>query len=192
MIVEDFKHIGRWVKYKGTYPDKVQTRAASTWYGMKKRVRDAKKRPTYEGCTISADFLDFQIFAEWCQHQVGYGNAGWELDKDLLVRGNKMYSPATCVFVPPEINVALTKADKSRGSSPIGVSYKKSHSKYVAQVGIGAVQKHLGLFDTEDEAFAAYKVAKEQFLQELAEQYKGQIDDRAYLALLRYEVSRED
>lgn len=192
MVVEDFKRIGRWVKYKGTYPDKVQTRAASTWYGMKRRVRDNKKRPTYGGCTISADFLDFQVFAAWCQRQPGYGNAGWELDKDLLLKGNKVYGPATCVFVPPEINAALTKADKSRGSSPIGVSYKKSHGKYVAQVGTGTGQKHLGLFNTQEEAFAAYKAAKEQFLTKLAEKYKQQLDDRAYVALLRYEVSRDD
>jgi hypothetical protein len=191
-VVEDFKHIGKWVKYKGTWPDKVQTRAASLWYGMRKRVREVKKRPTYEGCTISTEFLDFQVFAEWCQSQVGYGNDGWELDKDLLLKGNKVYSPSTCVFVPPQINAALVKSDKARGSYPVGVCYKKANAKFVAQVGTGTGQTYLGLFETADAAFSAYKAEKENFLRELAEQYKEQIDGRAYVALRQYEVSRDD
>lgn len=192
MIVEDFKLNGRWIKHKGTDPFKVRTRAAETWYGMKKRVSNVKTRPSYKGCTVSKDFLDFQFFAEWCNDQEGYGNDTWELDKDLLIKGNKVYAPSTCVFVPQEINNALTKSNKSRGNSPIGVSYKKTNRKYVAQVGIGGCIRHLGMFDDEGSAFEAYKLAKEVYLKELAEKYKNVLDRRAYEALLKYSVAVND
>ena len=53
-------------------------------------------------------------------------------------------------------------------------------------------QEHLGCFKTELEAFNAYKVAKESFIKEQAEKWKGQIDDRAYEALINYQVEITD
>ena len=59
---------------------------------------------------------------------------GWQLDKDILIKGNKIYSPDTCCFVPSEINNLFVGCNKSRGSLPIGVTFNKRLKRYVAQI----------------------------------------------------------
>ena len=62
-----------------------------------------KKYPTYKDCTVCEEWHNFQNFAEWTVQQPFYGS-GYQLDKDILVRGNKIYSPETCCYVPQQIN----------------------------------------------------------------------------------------
>ena len=113
--------------------------------------------------------------------------------QDLLVKGNKIYSENTCVFIPPEINSVLIKSDKIRGKHPIGVYWCNTKKVFVAQVSKNkGKSEHLGLFKTELEAFNAYKEAKESFIKEQAEKWKGKIDNRAYNALMNYTVEITD
>ena len=148
-----------------------------------------KKRPTYIGCEVSDKFKSYEYFYEWCHSQVGFGNQDWHLDKDLLIKGNKVYNESTCVFLPKEINLLLIKRDNNRGEHLIGVCWHNASKAFVAQVSKNnGKQEHLGLFKTETEAFNAYKHAKESFVKEQAEKWKGKIDDRAYNALLNYQV----
>ena len=178
----------------------VKTKEYDLWNNMLKRCySDAlkKKRPTYEGCEVSENFKSYEYFYEWCNRQIGFGNEGNEnqfhLDKDLLTKGNKVYSEDSCVFIPAEINSMLIKGDKKRGEYLIGVCWHKRDKVFVAQVNKNkGKQEHLGYFNTEIEAFKAYKKAKESFIKEQAEKYKSQIDPRAYKALMNYEVSIED
>ena len=152
-----------------------------------------KKRPTYEGCEVSENFLHYEYFYEWCNQQIGFDVKGWHLDKDLLIKGNKVYSENSCVFIPPEINTLLIKRAASRGEYLIGVYWSKTNKAFVAQVRKNkGKQEHLGFFKTELEAFKAYKVAKESFVKEQANKWKGKIDIRAYNALMNYEVSVDD
>ena len=152
-----------------------------------------KKRPTYEGCEVSENFLHYEYFYEWCNQQIGFDVKGWHLDKDLLIKGNKVYSENSCVFIPPEINTLLIKRAASRGEYLIGVYWSKTNKAFVAQVRKNkGKQEHLGFFKTEIEAFNAYKQAKEAFVKEQANKWKGKIDDRAYGALMSYEVSMDD
>ena len=51
---------------------------------------------------------------------------------------------------------------------------------------------HLGYFSKPDEAFNVYKQAKEDYIKEVAELYKDQIDIRVYEALMKYEVDIND
>ena len=128
-----------------------------------------------------------------CHKQIGFGNEGWQLDKDLLVKGNKVYSESTCVFIPAEVNTLLTKRTASRGEHLIGVYWHKTNKAFKAQVSKNkGTQEYLGSFKTEIEAFNAYKQAKESFVKEQAEKYKSQIDPRAYNALMNYEVGIDD
>ena len=152
-----------------------------------------KKRPTYEGCKVSDNFKSYEYFYEWCNKQIGFSNDGWQLDKDLLTKGNKIYSESTCVFIPSEINLLLTKSTASRGEHLIGVSWCKRNKAFKATVSRNkGKQEHLGLFTTELEAFNAYKQTKENYIKELANNWKGKIDERAYEALMNYTVGIDD
>ena len=174
----------------------VQTKEYELWQSMLKRCYSdtyQKKYPTYEGCEVSDNFKNYEYFYEWCQNQIGFGIEGFELDKDLLIKGNKVYNESTCVFIPAEINSLLTKCTASRGECLIGVSWHKRDKVFVAQVSKNkGKQEHLGYFKTEIEAFNAYKTAKESFVKERANKWKGKIDPRAYNALMNYTVDITD
>ena len=183
------------VKYQ-TKIDGISTKEYVLWKNMLERCYSdsfKKRRPTYEGCEVSENFKYYEYFYEWCHKQIGFDNKGWQLDKDLLIKGNKVYSENTSVFIPREINQLLVKCTASRGKYSIGVCWNKTKKSFVAHVGKSkGKQKNLGLFNTETEAFNAYKVAKEAFVKEQANKWKLQIDERAYEALMSYTVNIND
>ena len=118
------------------------------------------------------------------------------LDKDILVKNNKIYSPNTCVFVPTNINTLFTKSNKSRGKYPIGVFFHKDANKYEAHCSIfyngKSKLKHLGLYNTIDDAFKVYKESKEANIKQIADEYKDKIPDKLYEAMYKYEVEITD
>ena len=174
----------------------VLTKEYILWCSMLQRCYSdtyKKKRLTYEDCEASENFKSYEYFYEWCHNQIGFGNEGWQLDKDLLIKGNKVYSESTCVFIPREINQVLVKRTASRGEHLIGVYWNKTNKAFRAMVSKNkGKQEHLGYFKTELEAFNAYKVAKESFVKEQANKFKSQIDERAYNALMNYTVEITD
>ena len=174
----------------------VITKEYRLWKHMLERCySDAckKKYPNYTDCEVSDNFKSYEYFHEWCHKQTGFGNQGWHLDKDLLTKGNKVYSENTCVFIPVEINLLLTKRTASRGEYLIGVYWNKRANAFVSRVRKNkGKHEHLGLFNTEIEAFNAYKEAKESFVKEQANKFKSQIDPRAYSALMNYTVEITD
>ena len=181
------------------YPSRVNgvhTKEYKLWTGMLERCYSTtlrNKYPTYKDCEASENFKSFEYFYEWCNNQIGFGNEGWQLDKDLLIKGNKIYSENTCVFLPNEINILLTKRTALRGEYLIGVSWSKTNKAFVAQINKNkGKQEYLGSFATELEAFNAYKTAKESFVKEQADNWKSQIDIRAYNALMNYKVEITD
>ena len=181
------------------YPSRVNgvlTKECALWYSMLQRCySDAykKKQPTYEGCEVSDNFKSYEYFYKWCQNQTGFRSEGWHLDKDLLIKGNKVYNENVCVFIPKDINLLLTKCTASRGEHLIGVSWCKRYMAFRATVSRNkGKQEHLGYFKTEIEAFNAYKTAKESFVKEQANKFKSQIDPRAYEALMNYKVEIDD
>ena len=87
----------------------------------------------------------------------------------------------------------LIKHESSRGGFPIGVDLYKRTNKYRSAATVGkGTQKHLGYYDTPHEAFVAYKTYKEQFIKDVANEYREQLDIRAYQALMNYEVNIDD
>ena len=175
------------------------TKEYELWREMLKRCYSdtyQKKFPTYEGCKVSDNFLHYEYFYEWCQNQIGFGIEGFELDKDLLIKGNKVYNESTCVFIPAEINSLLIKCTASRGEHLIGVCWHKRDKVFMATVSKNkGKQEHLGSFKTEIEAFNAYKEAKEAkeaVIKEQANKWKSQIDKRAYDSLMKYTVEITD
>ena len=185
------------------YPSKVNGRNTNEymlWHSMLVRCysdKSKKKHPTYEGCEVSDNFKNYEYFYEWCHNQIGFGNDGngnpFQLDKDLLIKGNKVYNESTCVFIPAEVNTLLVKSTASRGECLIGVSWHKRDKVFMATVSKNkGKQEFLGYFKTEIEAFNAYKTAKESFVKEQANKFKSQIDERAYKALMNYTVEITD
>ena len=176
----------------------IKTREGDIWKSMIQRCNSIGLHPSYDDCYVSADFLDFQRFAEWCNRQSNFGlvdNLGkrLQLDKDLLYKHNKVYSPEACVFVPAEINMFMVKRNGARGNCPIGVCYREKQNKFEANCNLGSGrQKYLGTHATPEQAFAVYKEFKENLGRELAEKYSALIPATAYNALCNYEVSIED
>jgi hypothetical protein len=188
----DFKdRDGKWVKKAACGPKSVFTHSFRKWSNLLQRCKEGgtiqQAFPTYIGCTN--EFGSFEEFMDWHVKQVGYGSEH-QIDKDLLVRGNKMYGPETCLLVPKSINMIVTARCKPSTGLPAGVSFDKRVSgrknKYRADFG---ERRLLGVYATAEEAFAAYRHYKESRMKALAQEFKSVIDPRAYAALMNYEVT---
>lgn len=154
----------------------------SKWQGMLERCYSAKyqaKHQTYIGCYVCKEWLTFSNFKLWMETQDWEGR---QLDKDILTRGNKSYSPETCVFVSPLVNTFITESAAARGYFPLGVNLHKSAGKFKAQCSNPFKKKveHLGLFVRPNEAHQAWKRRKHQLAVQLADL---QVDERVAKAL---------
>ena len=182
--------VGKHTKGSGRVYDK--------WKGMLRRcycIESHKTNPSYEDVTVCEEWHNFQNFAEWFNSQLFSENVDengkpFQLDKDILVKGNKVYSPETCCFVPQEMNTLLTSSKRARGAYPLGVKCDGKNKKYIA--GTKGVTGYLGLYETVEDAFQAYKVVKEVHIKEVAEKWKGFIDEKVYRALVNWEVEISD
>ena len=170
--------------------NKELTKICTHWLSMLTRCY-SNRYVQYKGCSIAEEWHNFQNFAKWFEENYNPEvMEGWELDKDVLFKGNKIYSPDTCSFVPKEINMLFVKCKKSRGCYPVGVY--KNKNRFIARVRRGGNRVSLGSFDTPEEAFQAYKTAKEKHIKETAEKYKGLISERVYQVLKSYTVEITD
>lgn len=152
-------------------------------------------QPTYKDCKVDSNWHNFQVFGDWFEenYKPEYMDSNWHLDKDILFKGNKLYSSETCCLVPREINALFIKSEKTRGDCPIGVHYDNEAKKFCAQLSVGEEQQiPLGYFDTAVEAFEAYKPAKEEYIKLVANKWRGQITEPCYHALMNYEVDIND
>lgn len=124
------------------------------WSNMLKRcysVSFQKKNPTYIGCNVCEEWLTFSIFKKWMECQK------WEnmhLDKDILIDGNKTYSPDACVFVDAATNYLLTDHGRARGYLPTGVTRKGR--KYRARCNVDNKTHNLGVHNTPEKAHSVY------------------------------------
>lgn len=181
-------------KYLITNPDGSLTRERCLWKSMLERCYSKKyqaNKPTYIGCTVCEEFLDFQKFMLWAEVQVGFGVHGFRLDKDILIKGNKVYSPETCLFVPHSVNGLFIKKDANRGLYPVGV-HACSSGGYSAQCSYYGLKTYLGTYSTPEAAFEHYKKAKEAQIKEVADTYRSVISVPAYNALINYTVEIDD
>ena len=118
------------------------------------------------------------------------------LDKDILCKGNKVYSRNTCIFVPQRINELFTKNDKTRGYSPIGVTPASSGNYQVQCNDVNGERIYLGSYSTKEEAFQVYKEYKERVIKEVIDSYEGKIPEPFYSrlkeAMYNYKVEKDD
>lgn len=153
------------------------------WVHMLERCyseRYQEKKPTYIGCTVCEEWLRFSNFKSWMETQDWEGK---HLDKDLLVEGNKIYSPDTCIFVTNVVNTFLTDSKAIRGDWPIGVQWHKKNRKFMARCSnpFTSRQEYLGYFSCPIEAHIAWLTRKTELVRLLASE---QSDPRITKALL--------
>lgn len=176
-------------KYLGSENGKM-TKAYRIWLRMIQRCEPGgwqqRNKPSYIGCEVHPEFIHYQDFAEWCHNQIGFGVPGYDLDKDILMPGNKVYGPYTCAFVPRELNTLVIRNDLIRGEYPIGVYYDQVKKKYRAEYSVKGRSVKLGYFDTAVMASLRYKAAKRAYIQKKADEYRESIDPRVYDALIWY------
>ena len=191
-------------KYKRIINDDIYNK----WFSMIRRCYDpytVNRDTTYINCYVCDEWLNFQNFAKWYEENY-YECNGEEmhLDKDILVKGNKIYSPQTCIFVPKRINLLFTKRKQDRGEYPIGVSEwnnKKYDKKYLRvrcncfdKIKNKYTIKSLGCFPLNKpfQAFTIYKQFKENYIKQVADEYKDLIPRKLYEALYKWEVEIND
>ena len=166
------------------YSKGVNTKEYNLWLQMLRRCyceKALKRRTTYLGCSVDKDWLHFSIFAKHIRKMKGFNEYGFELDKDLLFKNNKIYSVETCCFLPKSLNSALTLPKVKDKGLPCGVTYYEG--KYWSRL---PAIKHRQHHKTVEEAFKVYKSMKEYYVRSLADVWKGKIDERAYSALSEY------
>ena len=191
----------------GKYNRKEYPEIYVMWSGMLRRCYSKEEKfkySKYNNCYVCEEWHNFQNFAKWYEENYYEINNDFMcLDKDILYKNNKMYSPKNCIIVPNRINVLFTKSDIKRGEYPIGVTlyydkkygYKKLQSKCsVLNEENKKYIKHLGCFplDRPFQAFYCYKQFKENYIKQIADEYKNLIPKELYDALYRYEVEIND
>ena len=158
------------------------------WSNMLKRCYDSNNKyfKSYggSGVRVCEEWHNFQNFAAWYDSQ--YKENGWQVDKDLLHYGNKLYSPKGCLMLPRELNMLIQK----RAKGECGLSGVTRHgSKYRAQIRSDKWERgseYLGLFNTAREAHAAYIDKKKCIIKEKAEEWKSKVPQHIYFALIEY------
>lgn len=135
------------------------------------------KNPTYIGCSVDERWRSASAFAEWfCDFQAEHYNdfvGKLDLDKDLLIHGNKIYSPETCLLVPHWLNTLFIDCKAIRGEWPVGVSFSKHAKKFQANIRHNMRQKYLGIFDDPHSAHLAWRKAKTAIVQEVIRDHEN-------------------
>ena len=140
------------------------------WVDMLKRCYSDKyhaKQPTYIGCTVCDEWLIFSHFKVWFDAQ--HKEPGWQIDKDLLGVGNKVYSPRFCVFVPRQLNLFFNDKAGRGGQYPIGVDLNRGRFRAKCHNPFTRRQEHIGFFDSPDEAHNAWRSRKHEIACRLSE-----------------------
>jgi len=193
-IKNPFKPTVAGVGYFGHGPMKAtegnkNTFEYTVWSNMLKRVycnEKSVKNACYQGCSVVEEWHNFQNFAGWSKQQPNNCTKGFELDKDLLVLGNRTYGPDKCSYVPHRINSILCDREGDRGDLPVGVTHHKN--KYRSRLNVDGKRVHLGLYETCSEAFNVYREEKIKYVREVVNEYKQYLHPQVYNNLLNWTV----
>lgn len=171
------------------YENGKPLKSYQTWVNMLKRCYDIKYQerfPTYKGCEVCDEWKCYADFKKWYDYNIYEINGERVcLDKDILIKRNKTYSPETCLLVPESINMLFTTQNKNN-NLPKGVCWYKKFNKYGAYINIDGKKKTLGYFDNISEAKESYLKARNMELKRVAEKYKEFIPEKLYYKLIEY------
>lgn len=189
--------------YKSSIKGKP-TEEYKAWRSMLTRSYDTKmieKRKSYKGSSVCEEWHNFQNFAKWYEENKWTNELKLQVDKDILHKGNKLYSPETCVLVDGRINSTFRKFNNKEIQNkdvPTGVIKSK---KYTNQYYYARIKKYnkkieyLGSFNTLEEAFLVYKKEKEKYIKETSDEYKlkyPNFPQKLYDAMYKWEIEITD
>lgn len=178
---------------KGIYKSRLDgdmTHEYISWRDMIHRCYNPRlidKYPTYSECEVCDEWHDFQNFAKWSDDS-NFSGLGYHVDKDLLVQGNKVYSPENCCLLPPELNF-LIRIHSPNPTCLVGTTFHKRCGKWQSMISKNGKRVYLGMFNNEMDAHLCYVEEKERFVREEAQLWRERIDPRAYDALMRWRVN---
>ena len=189
-------------KYITVDENSKSTKEYVIWYHILQRCFDEKwkkKRPWYKDVTCCDEWLYYPNFYEWLHSQSNfnkwYNGYRWAIDKDILNKGNKIYSPDNCCLVPQNVNCLFLKRKAERGRYPIGVRYTDDGFLACCNNPFTGRRKELGHYSTPEKAFyLGYKPFKEDIIKMVAnvEYENGNITKECYEAMMNYEVEIDD
>lgn len=176
----------------GEYSSTTHKKQYATWKNMMTRCYSIKyhqKRPTYKDCYVCDEWHNFQNFAKWFDENY-YDVPGdkMSLDKDFIIKNNKLYSPNTCIFIPSKINSAIECKQLTRGKYPLGITYRKNTGLYE----VNHANRYIGGYPHLDEAVSKYIEVKKKHLEKLANLYIDKIPEKIRHYILNYEVLPND
>ena len=180
---------------KGIIPS--NTHIKDVWSKMITRCYNpSEKDKSYKDCSVHPDWHNYSNFYHWYNSQIdnGYFKAGYQLDKDLLVHGNKVYSESTCCLVPEQINSFLNNSSDTRSTGlPSGIHWKTKNKKFQVTVK-DEFKKHsyLALVSAPEDGYAIYTKEKERIAKALAKKYRGCVREDVFLSLVNYECPEWD
>lgn len=175
------------------YNESIDKQIESLWRGMIHRCYDKKtqiKNPSYIGCSVCEEWRYFSNFYKWITNPENGYKRGYAIDKDILIQGNRIYSPETCCCVPININSFFVKNRKIKnGNLPQGVV--KHAGKFMVSITFNRKSKHLGYYESLKEATFVYNKYKYKTIKKLAEENykKGKIIKRIYDAMIGYKIN---
>ena len=186
------------------YPRSIDckmTKEYDTWIHILQRCFNDKlkeKQPSYKDKECCDEWLYYPNFYEWLHSQPNfdkwYNGKRWAIDKDILIKRNKVYSPKNCCLIPQNVNCLFLKREAERGKYPIGVRYTNDGFLAVCRNPFLDRAVELGYYSTPEKAFQAYKEYKEMIIKQVAEiEYKaGNIIKECYESMITYEVEIDD
>lgn len=186
------------------YPARIngeKEKEYKTWHSMLQRCFDEKYKethPSYKNVTCCDEWLLYENFYEWIHSQENFDKwhegKRWGLDKDIIKKGNKVYSPETCCLVPHNVNSLFTKSNATRGKLPIGITKNNNAYECNCRNPLTGELGYIGLGHTIEEAFQLYKKYKENIIKQVAkiEYGKGNITKECYGAMMNYKVEITD
>lgn len=179
-------HMGIGYLGYGKYNRKENYKYYKIWDKMLRRNYDEKtvnRRISYTKSKMCEEWKNFQNFAEWCNENY---IEGWTLDKDLLSKSEKIYSPETCCFLPNDLNNVFSIRTTKNKKLPVGVcKYKNKYRVAFSKYGYPA---YFGDYNNIDEALNIYLKYKKEYIVELANKYKESLKSCIYEKLLKFEV----
>ena len=164
-------------------------KSREVWGDMIKRCYDEKqlkRRPSYIGVTVCDEWLCYANFKEQYDKNIyEIKDERMQLDKDILIKGNKVYSPEACVFVPQRINVLFREF-----KNEFPTLEERSNGTFAIRIRMNEISKRISGFETKEKAWEYYLKEKQQIIKNVAEEYKNKIPNKLYNRLI--EISNEE